>query len=292
MRFPAAESRFAGANLPTFTTAVSAANTNMTQFVTEPANSTTELANSGDALPANDQSLNSGLSPVMNPPVTRTVQLGFANGLAGWNVSEVGGSPEGRGTVTPGSAVLHEGDSFLVTLDQDVVIPAAPLSLEFTYEASFDTTDPDFINDAFEAALIDADGNPLVYTFAPQRDAYFNLTEQLSSALGRGTIEEVVEDGNHVSLDISQLAEGTEGTLVFRLVNNDSDEDTTVRILSVELISGDDSRPAVTLGLANDTAPSGPGTDIYLTDKLTNDPTLQGTAVDDDQVATAGDPNR
>ena len=37
--------------------------------------------------------------------------------------------------------------------------------------------------------------------------------------------------------------------------------------------------PMVTVGLANDTAPSGPNTDSYRTDLLTNDPTVTGTAV-------------
>ena len=177
--------------------------------------------------------------------------------------------------------MLREGDSFLVTLDQELAIPTDPLSLTFTYQASFDTTDPDFVNDAFEAALLDAEPQPAGSRICSARDAYFNLTEGMSSALGRGTIEEIVEDGNRVSLDISQLASGTEATLVFRLVNNDTDENTTVRILSVELASGDDSPPAVTVGLAHDTAPSGAGTDVYRSDKLTNDATLQIAASDD-----------
>ena len=212
------------------------------------------------------------------------MQLGFANGLAGWNVREIGGSADGKGTVTAGSAILTEGDSFLVTLDQTLTIPPDPLQLSFIYQASFDTTDRDSMNDAFEASLMDADGHPLVYTFAPDRDSYFNLTEEMPSAVGRGTTEQVAAEGTQVSVDISHLAADTEATLVFRLVNNDTDEDTTVHILSVELTSGGDAPPTVTVGLANDTAPAGPGSDSFLNDKLTNDPTLQGTAIDDDQV--------
>ena len=120
-------------------------------------------------------------------------------------------SPQGKGTVTAGSAILAEGDSFLVTLDQDLVIPQVPLSLSFTYEATFDTSDPDSIKDAFEAVLTAADGSPLVYNFAPERDAYFNLTEQMPSVLGTGTTEEVVAVGKRVSTDISQIPPGTAG---------------------------------------------------------------------------------
>ena len=217
-------------------------------------------------------------------PVTGTVQLGFADGLADWHVGEAGGSADRRGTVTEGSAILHEGDSFLVTLSTAVTIPEQPLSLTFTYEASFDTSDPDSINDAFEVALITATGAPLAYTFAPERDAFFNVTEDLPSALGRGTTETASATGNQVSLDISALAPGTQAVVVFRLVNNDADEDTTIHILSVQLTSSDDAPPVVTVGLINDTAPDGPGTDAYRNDLLTNDPRVSGTATDDDAI--------
>src|SRR4030095_1991254 len=42
--------------------------------------------------------------------------------------------------------------------------------------------------------------------------------------------------------------------------------------------------PEATVELANDTAPPPPGNEPYLTDKLTNDPTLTGPADDDEGV--------
>ncbi len=236
------------------------------------------VASAAAAFSAADES-----TPVTPPGASPayTAQLGFVNGLEGWHVREVGGSAEGKGTVTAGSAVLREGDSFLLTLEHDLTIPVDPVNLSFIYDAWFDTTDPDSINDAFEAALIDADGNPLVHTFVPDRDACFNLTEEMPSALGPGTTEEVVAEGNQVSMDISHLAPGTKATLVFRLVNNDADEDTTVRIESVKLIPPPDDPPAVSIALMNDTAPNEPGNDPYLTDLLTNDPRVAGTTTDD-----------
>ena len=74
---------------------------------------------------------------------------------------------------------------------------------------------------------------------------------------------------------------GTNATLMFRLVNNDADVETTIHILNVQLTSGDDAPPVVTVGLINDTAPDGPGTDAYRSDLLTNDPHVSGTATDD-----------
>ncbi|MHB8861524.1 MAG: putative Ig domain-containing protein [Pirellulaceae bacterium] len=202
----------------------------------------------------------------------------------GWNIGELGGTAQDRGTVTTGSAILREGDSFLVTLDQDLVIPQAPLNLSFTYEATFDTSDPASINDAFEAVLMAADGSPLIYSFAPERDAYFNLTEQMPRALGTGTTEEVVADGKRVSTDISQIPPGTAATLLFRLVNNDADVETTIHILDVQLTSGDDAPPVVTVGLTQDTAPQEPGSEPYRSDLLTNDPRVRGTATDDQGI--------
>ncbi|TVS11512.1 MAG: PKD domain-containing protein, partial [Planctomycetaceae bacterium] len=210
-------------------------------------------------------------------------RLGFDDGLDGWTVSQAGGSLDGLGTVTSGSAVLREGDSFLVTLEREIVIPDDPVAIDFIYIASFDTTDPDSIKDAFEVALIDADGYSLVDTFTAQRDAYFNLTEDLPAALGAGVAHTAVSQGHQVSLDISNVPPGTEATLTFRLVNNDTDTETTVTIVSVDITS-QATPPSVTIGLLNDTAPDGPGSEPYRTDLLTNDPTVTGTATDDEAV--------
>ncbi len=249
---------------------------------TVPDSALTSAAKSGSA----DTSFVTPLAsaPVTRTPVTNTAQVGFADGLAGWNIGQLGGSAEHQGTVKEGSAILREGDSFLVTLDTDVTIPEQPLNLTFTYTASFDTSDSGSIKDAFEAALTTTAGDPLVYSFAPQRDAFFNVTEGLPSVLGRGTVERTVDTGNQVSLDISQLVPGTQAVVAFRLVNNDADEDTTIHILDVEVTSGTDAPPAVTVELANDTAPDGPGTDAYRSDLLTNDPRVSGTATDDDAI--------
>ena len=175
----------------------------------------------------------------------QTVNLGFTNGLAGWNIQEIGGSAQGKGTVTAGSAILREGDSFLVSIEHELLISENALSLSFTYQAFFDTTDPDFVNDAFEAALLDSDGFSLVDTFHGERDSYFNLTEGLLGALGGGTTVDEVDHSaavggraNRVTLDVRDIPAGSGVNLVFRLVNNDTDTETYVRIFDVELNEG------------------------------------------------------
>ena len=116
------------------------------------------------------------------------MDCGFDANLTGWDVAERGGMAPDSGTVASedGRAVLREGDSFTVTLERPFVVPESPTTLSFEYAAlAFDTTDPGFINDAFEVALLGENGRSLVPTFAADRDAFFNITEGLNVATGR-----------------------------------------------------------------------------------------------------------
>src|SRR5262249_55790772 len=96
------------------------------------------------------------------PPPSR-----FPHAPGDWQTSQSGGSPAGRGTATLDNfgATLREGDSFQVTLRHSFTVPAGPSSLRFGFEGpAFDTT-AHGMKDAFEAALVDADGRPLVHSF-------------------------------------------------------------------------------------------------------------------------------
>lgn len=176
---------------------------------------------------------------------TAPVACGFEDGLSGWDVAERDGSGAGRGSVAAqaGRAVLREGDSFNVTLSRRLTVPPAPSTLVFRFEdLAFDTTDPAFINDAFEAALVDAEGRSLVHTIGTGRDAFFNITEGVPAAAGTGT----TVDGQNVTVDISGLIPGSTGTLIFRLVNNDSDTNTSVGVTCVQLQNGNVRQAAFT----------------------------------------------
>ncbi len=205
--------------------------------------------------------------------------LDFDNNLADWNIEVLGGSSQGRGSVTQGSAILREGDSFRVGLSQEFTVPANPTFLRFVYsELSFDTTDPDSINDAFEAALLDATGKSLVYTLGQGQDAFFNATENENIAAAEG----VQSANGTVTLDISGLEPLSKATIAFRLINNDQDTKTLVRITSVE-IDGD-SAPLATIELEADTAPLGLGSTPYQTDHLTNSGAVVGSVSDDNGI--------
>lgn len=82
---------------------------------------------------------------------------------------------------------LQEGNFFSRSIERSLTIPQSASILRFSFaDLQFDTTDPNAINDAFEAALVDANGNSLVHTIAKGRDAFFNLTEGQAAALASG----------------------------------------------------------------------------------------------------------
>jgi hypothetical protein len=140
--------------------------------------------------------------------------------------------------------ILREGENFKVVHEEAVAggalsataIPETSSKLRFTYTSlSFDLSNTDFMNDAFEVALLGSDGQSLVYTLSTDQDVFFNFSEDQGGEGANG----VTVEGNTVSLDISYLAQGTDATLVFRLVNNDNDTETTVRISGIEIVAND-----------------------------------------------------
>ncbi|MEX1028303.1 MAG: FG-GAP-like repeat-containing protein, partial [Candidatus Paceibacterota bacterium] len=178
-------------------------------------------------------------TPALSDTETFHVTVGncpFNDHLTGWTTSESGGTATGHGTVTAQDCVvtLAEGDSFLTTLATTFIVPDGATELSFTYSnLNFDTTGPDFINDAFEVALLDRVGNPLVSPYVSNRDAFFNVTEEFDVTVGTG----VAVAGTNVVVDLSGILAGEAATLVFRLANNDEDARTSVAIDNIRLPS-------------------------------------------------------
>jgi RHS repeat-associated protein/uncharacterized repeat protein (TIGR01451 family) len=161
-----------------------------------------------------------------------------------WNTGESGGSPAGKGTVTQDGGVrLREGDSFVVWAEKTFEVPARPGVLRVSYtDLFFDTESTGRAKDAFEIGLVDpATGRALVFPYAADRDAAFNVTEGLTAVTGRGT----VHAGGAVLFDLTGLAPGSAAKLVVRLVNNDTDRatgadtDTAVKVHCVHLTAAD-----------------------------------------------------
>ena len=126
--------------------------------------------------------------------------------------------------------VLLEEDNFVTTATQSFVVSEDDQQLVFQFTRSLDSTD-EFVNDAFEVALLDDQGRSLVHTIDPGRDTYYNFTERSFNRTGANT---VFERGGTVRLDLSHIARGTTANLVFRLINNDNDTASRVRITNIE----------------------------------------------------------
>ncbi len=179
------------------------------------------------------ESVNSDTSQISN-----SIFIGCdgSDPLADWTTNQFGGSDTGYGTVLEdGAGILaSEGDSLLVTMTRSISIPDSPTVLMVGFEASFDETTDDRINDAFEVALLDADGYSVVPTIAVNHDSYFNITESVGAIAGENTqyVQNDPDDylSGLIKLDISNLIPGQEFSLVMRLVNNDDDTGSWFRI--------------------------------------------------------------
>ncbi|MFK7768385.1 MAG: putative Ig domain-containing protein, partial [Mariniblastus sp.] len=125
--------------------------------------------------------------------------------------------------------LLLETQDFETVATRNITIGESINELEIDFDASFDRRDANSINDAFEIALLDLGGNSLVHTVETNRDSFFNRTEDEAPVGGVNT----VVMGQKVKLDLSHVAVGTSANLVFRLVNNDEDTNTQVRITSI-----------------------------------------------------------
>ncbi|MDM9580196.1 Ig-like domain-containing protein [Nostoc sp. GT001] len=152
-------------------------------------------------------------------------QLGLFN--IAFTVKDAGGLGTTQNIILGSQISLTEETDFTATRSLPLVIPATPSILSFKIDKSFDISDPNAINDAFEVALVDANGNSLVHTIASGRDAFFNLTEGEDVALGAGAIYNSTD--RTVSLNLTGVKPGN-ATLIFRLVNNDTDTTTNVSI--------------------------------------------------------------
>jgi hypothetical protein len=113
-------------------------------------------------------------------------------------------------------------------------VPTTPTILQFKIEGlSFDQTDINSIKDAFEVELVDAQGNSLVHTIGSDKTAFFNITEGLTANLAPG----VTYDANTgiIRVNLVGVQPNATGNLVLRLVNNDQDTATQIRITDITL---------------------------------------------------------
>ncbi|MEG4603223.1 DUF4114 domain-containing protein [Microcoleus sp. F6_B6] len=150
---------------------------------------------------------------------------------------------------------LAEGTSFTEKLFRPITIPAVPSTLTVNIAGlNFDASDSDSIKDAFEIALVDASGRSLVHTVGTGHNSFFNFTEGQPPQLAAG----VTFNGSNISVNLSQIADGTAATLQIRLVNNDSDTATQVGITSIAIQPSSAAIVPVTASPSEDVSPNVP----------------------------------
>lgn len=131
-------------------------------------------------------------------------------------------------------AILQEQSNFAPERTLSFTIPSNHSTLSFKINPlTFDLTDSKSINDAFEVALVDAQGKSLLPTLGTGRDSFFNWTEGLTAIGSAGTTYDAAT--GTVRVNLTGIAPGTATQLVFRLVNDDTDTTTQVRIADLSL---------------------------------------------------------
>ena len=151
-----------------------------------------------------------------------------------WKVQDAGGLTATQNYTLAVSALLKEGNNFSPSLQKAITVPTNPTFLRFKIEGlSFDQTDTNSIKDAFEVELVDAQGNSLVHTIGSDKTAFLNITEGLTASLAPG----VTYDANTgiIRVNLVGVQPNTTANLVLRLVNNDQDTATQVRITEITL---------------------------------------------------------
>ncbi len=183
---------------------------------------------SGDQLTLlQNQRVEQNVTPVL-------INGSFGRGLSAWN-TEITGQPTqfvaGSVNAQNGFVQLIENQSFLVSINQSFIVPAAPEKIEVDI-LSLGLEDPaGGIPDAFEISILDADGNALVPTFRPNATSFFNVNPGNAVSLAPG----VTFDGTTVSVDISGIPAGTAATIFFDLVGNGPGNRSTVAFDNVRV---------------------------------------------------------
>ncbi|MEM8734472.1 MAG: putative Ig domain-containing protein, partial [Planctomycetota bacterium] len=134
--------------------------------------------------------------------------------------------------------VLTEQQALVTEYSRRLTIENENTALRIQFSTpEFDETSQGDIRDAFEIEVHDADGNSLMLPFDAGRDAVFNWTEGLEPSAGpNATLSQDAETGvQTLALNLGGLAVGTEYTFSARLVNNDDDTQSSVRLLGFEI---------------------------------------------------------
>lgn len=132
------------------------------------------------------------------------------------------------------STLLKEDTNFSSTIQTPIHVSATPSILHIKLEGlSFDETDTNSINDAFEMEFVDTSGHSLVHAIGSEKTAFFNITEGFDPELAPGVAFD--QTAGIVSVSLVGVLPNSIGNLVLRFINNDQDIASQVRILGARL---------------------------------------------------------
>ncbi|MEM6332223.1 MAG: putative Ig domain-containing protein [Planctomycetota bacterium] len=138
------------------------------------------------------------------------------------------------------SAPLDEVDDLVATQSATITLPASPdhLRVDYTGLSFDDAAQTDAlgnvsgldVNDAFEIAVLVND-RPMGAVITPGSDAVVNMTQGKTPYVA-ASASLIATDANSGSIyiDVSSLSQGDQVTLIGRIVNNDSDNASTVTL--------------------------------------------------------------
>ncbi|MEM0927579.1 MAG: dockerin type I domain-containing protein, partial [Planctomycetota bacterium] len=150
-------------------------------------------------------------------------------------------------------ARLNEGQSLRTELTSRFVKRDAVDGVRVMFDApQFDSQangsgSQGMMQDAFEIIVTDTEGNIVTQPYRPGRTASFNWSEQAGHASGIAVqttaVPEVSADTYEVIFNLAHLPDDEEVIVTARLINNDQDENTSVVIRELSLVSDLDQPP-------------------------------------------------
>ncbi|MFO0940014.1 MAG: putative Ig domain-containing protein [Pirellulales bacterium] len=147
--------------------------------------------------------------------------------------------------VSGGSGVqLNEQTRFITAATQTLTLLNNQSALRVQFTApTFDTTSFGSMRDAFEIEVTDQAGNLLALPWATGARASFNWTEGLAPVNSAAVNLTNVGSDYTALIDLAGLAANTAVVAHLRLVNNDSDNGTSVNISNVDFVASTTPRP-------------------------------------------------
>jgi hypothetical protein len=118
------------------------------------------------------------------------------------------------------------------------------ISIAFSDLMFANADNPRDVNDSFEIAVVDQDGNSLLPTLSPHSNAVFNISQgqpaywatgvvlldQNGIVITPGSVATMDVVSGTINLNVSGLDQGTVVTVLARLINNDADDTTQVTV--------------------------------------------------------------